>query len=134
ALVRGPELLGATFEAPWFLLGLVLVPFVFYRGTFGEDARNVRLRLGTISAVTAGPMGRRVWLRDAPGVLRAVALALLVVAMARPLNSVVPQSASDEGIDAVLVLDLSGSMRAVVDNLPEDLAELAPRGSQKLRP
>jgi Ca-activated chloride channel family protein len=113
---------------------LVLVPLVFYRGTFGEDARHVRLRLGTIGAVVAGPMGRRVWLRDAPGELRAVALALLVVAMARPLNSVVPQSASDEGIDAVLVLDLSGSMRAVVDNLPDDLAALAPRGSQKLRP
>ncbi len=133
-IVRGPELLTARFDRPWFLLGLVVVPFVFYRGTVGEDARSVRLRLGTLKALATGPRGLRVWFRDLPGVLRAVALAMLVVAMARPLNSVVPQSSSDEGIDAVLVLDLSGSMRAVVDNLPPDLAKLSPRPSRQLRP
>src|SRR5690606_36363224 len=74
------------------------------------------------------------WLRDLPGIVRAVALALLVIAIARPLNSVVPTSTSDEGIDAVLVLDLSGSMQAIVDNLPDDLATLAPREARQLRP
>ncbi len=133
-LARGPELLGASFEKPWFLLGLIVVPFVFYRGTYGEDVRNVRLKLGTVRALAAGPVGLRAWLRDVPGVIRSVALALLIVAMARPLNSVVPQSASDEGIDAVMVIDLSGSMRAVVDNLPEELDRLAPRASRQLRP
>jgi Ca-activated chloride channel homolog len=133
-LMRGPELLGCTFDRPWYLLGLILVPFVFYRGTFGEDTRQVRLQLGTVRAFATGPIGARAWLRDLPGVIRAVALAMLVVAMARPLNSVVPQSMSDEGIDAVLVLDLSGSMQAVVDDLPEDLARLAPRPDRQLRP
>jgi Ca-activated chloride channel family protein len=132
--VRGPELLTATFEKPWYLLLLVVVPFVFYRGTYAEDRRQARIKLGTIRALTSGPRGTRVWLRDLPGVLRSIALVLLIVALARPLNSVVPQDSSDEGIDAVLVLDLSGSMRAVVDNLPEDLARLAPRGSRELRP
>lgn len=133
-MARGPELSTATFDRPWFLLGLLLIPFIFYRGTLGEDRRSVRLKLGSVGALAAGPRGLRVWLRDLPGVVRAVALALLVVAMARPLNSIVPQDASDEGIDAVLVLDLSGSMRAVVDNLPEDLEHLAPRASRQLRP
>lgn len=133
-LARGPELWTATFDRPWFLLGLLLVPLVFYRGTLGEDQRNVRLRIASVSALATGPRGLRVWLRDLPGIVRAVALALLVLAMARPLNSIVPQDASEEGIDAVLVLDLSGSMRAVVDNLPEDLEKLAPRASRQLRP
>jgi Ca-activated chloride channel homolog len=131
---RGGEFLNCTFEKPWFLLGLLLVPVVFWRSTFGEDTRTVKLRVGTVRSLAQGPRGLRVWLRDLPGVARSVALALLVVALARPLNSVVPATSSDEGIDAVLVLDLSGSMRAVVDNLPPDLSALAPRPSRQLRP
>jgi Ca-activated chloride channel homolog len=131
---RGHEFLTCSFEKPWFLLGLVLVPVVFWRSTYGEDTRAVKLRVGTIRAFTHSSPGLRVWLRDLPGVVRSVALALLVVALARPLNSVVPSNSSDEGIDAVLVLDLSGSMRAVVDNLPPDLSALAPRPSRQLRP
>jgi Ca-activated chloride channel homolog len=134
AIARGPEFLGCSFDRPWYLLGLVLVPVVFYRGTFGEDARQVRLKLGTVRAFARGPVGVRAWLRDLPGIVRAIALAVLVVAMARPLNSIVPQTTSDEGIDAVLVLDLSGSMQAVVDDLPDDLDRLAPRASRQLRP
>lgn len=134
AFTRGPELLNAHFEQPWFLIGLVLVPVVFWRGTYGEDRRTARLRLGTVAPLVIAPKGLRVWLRDLPGVLRAVALGLLVVALARPLNSIVPVETSDEGIDIVLVLDLSGSMQAVVDDLPPDLARLAPRKSAQTAP
>lgn len=133
-IAKGEAFLGCSFEHPWYLLGLLVVPWVYWRGTFGEDQRNVRLRLGTLRPFQAGPVGPRVWLRDLPGIVRAVALALLVIAIARPLNSVVPTSTSDEGIDAVLVLDLSGSMQAIVDNLPDDLATLAPREARQLRP
>jgi Ca-activated chloride channel homolog len=131
---RGPELLNAHLEQPWFLLGLALVPAVFWRGTYGEDKRTARLRLGSIAALQFAPKGIRVWLRDVPGVLRAVGLALLVVALSRPLNSIVPVESADEGIDIVLVLDLSGSMQAVVDDLPADLARLAPRKSAQAAP
>lgn len=134
ALAKGNALLRCTFERPWYLLALLLVPWVYWRGTFGEDPRHVRLRLGTLRPFQQGPVGPRAWLRDLPGIIRAVALALLIGAMARPLNSVVPTTTSDEGIDAVLVLDLSGSMQAIVDNLPDDLAALAPREARQLRP
>lgn len=134
AWVRFDEFLTATFEYPWFLLGLVVVPLVFLRGTFGEDRRSAHLKLGTIRPLLRGPVGTRVWFRDLPAVLRSVGLMLCIVAIARPLNSMVPTSASDEGIDAVLVLDLSGSMRATVDNLPPDLERLAPRPSNQARP
>jgi len=123
-----------TWEHPWFLLGLIVVPFVFHRGTFGQDARIPRLRLGTVLPITTGPSGARVFLRDLPGVLRAVALAFLVVAMARPVSSVTPDTSSEEGIDAILVLDLSGSMEAVLENLPPDIADLAPPKQRGLRP
>jgi Ca-activated chloride channel homolog len=134
AISRGEELVSATWEYPWFLLALVLLPFVFWRGTFGEDRRTPRLLLGTLSPLRVGPAGFRVWLRDVPGILRAVALGLLVVALARPVNSLRPQTTDEEGIDIVLVLDLSGSMQAVMENFPEDLAHLSPRRSRSVRP
>jgi len=134
ALRRGEELLSATWEYPWFLLALLVVPLVFWRGTFGEDRRTPRLLVGTLSPLRTGPAGVRVWLRDVPGILRAVALGLLVVALARPVNTLRPQTTDEEGIDIVLVLDLSGSMQAVMENFPEDLAHFAPRRSRSTRP
>jgi Ca-activated chloride channel family protein len=134
ALVRGPELVAATWRAPWWLVALLLVPLVLWRGTFGEDRRTPRVLLGTLGPLAKGPSGLRAWLRDLPGVVRAVALALLVAAMARPVSTLRPDTVDEEGIDAVLVLDLSGSMQAVMDNLPENLRALAPPRSQVLRP
>ncbi len=131
---KGTGWLTATWEHPWLLGALALVPVVLYRTTFGEDARLPRLRLGTILPLTKGPAGQRVWLRDIPGVLRAVALGFLIAATARPVSTIQPDTAEEEGIDVVLVLDLSGSMEAVLENLPPDLAQLAPPKQRGLRP
>lgn len=129
---RGEDWLGITWQNSWFLLGLLLVPFVFYRGTYGQDPRTPRLRLGTISPLRTGPRGLRAWMRDLPGIVRAVAIGMLVLAMARPVSTVQPQSTEESGIDIVLVLDLSGSMRAVFD-APPDLGVMAARGHRPTR-
>ena len=131
---KGASWWTAKWEHPWFMAGLAIVPWVFYRTTFGEDARVPRLRLGTVAPLLRGPVGARVWLRDVPGVLRTVALALFVMSLARPVSSVSPDTSEEEGIDAVIVLDLSGSMEAVLENLPPDLAQLAPPKQRGLRP
>lgn len=131
---RGLAWLGVKWEHPWALVGLLFVPAVLYRGTYGEDTRIPRLRLGTTQALSRGPAGARVWLRDIPGVLRAIALGFLVLAAARPVSSLRPDTSEEEGIDVVLVLDLSGSMEAVIENLPADLAQLAPPRQAGLRP
>ena len=127
------EWLGVTWQNPWFLLLLVVVPVVLWRGTSGEDVRTPRLRIGTVAPLVLGPRGCRAWLRDLPGVVRAVALALLVLAMARPGLVLRDQSTDEKGIDIVVVLDLSGSMRAVLDADSEDLARHAePRSGKRL--
>jgi Ca-activated chloride channel family protein len=133
AFARGLELSHAQWQHPWFLLGLLLVPALLWRGSYGEDARRPRLLLGTVAGFASGPVGARVWLRDLPVALRAVGFGLLVLSLGRPLNAVVPQSSEEEGIDLVLVLDLSGSMRAVIENFPEDLARLAPDRERGVR-
>ncbi len=114
-LARGGEWLGATWQQRWALAALLLVPLVAWRGTVGEDARVPRLRLGSVRALRLGPAGARAWLRDLPGVFRAVALVLLVLALVRPVSATIPDATHESGIDIVLVLDLSGSMRAVFD-------------------
>lgn len=134
SVFSGPDLLSLSWRHPWFLLGLLLVPWVFWRGTLGEDTRVPRLKLGTLVPFTTGPTGIRVWLRDLPGVVRSVALALLMVALAGPVNSLAPQSTEEEGIDLVVVLDLSESMHAVLDNVPEDLQHWIQRRGKALRP
>ncbi|HEX9618583.1 MAG TPA: VWA domain-containing protein [Polyangiaceae bacterium] len=133
-LMRGEELLAARWEYPWALGLLVLVPFVLWRATFGEDRRLPRLRLGTVGPLPYGPVGARVWFRDAPGALRAASLSLLILALARPVDTRTPQVADEEGIDIVVVLDLSGSMQAVMDNVPEDLKRYVGARPRGLRP
>jgi Ca-activated chloride channel family protein len=114
-LARGRAWLGAEWRHPWALALLVLVPVVFWHGTFGQDRRRPRLRVGAVRPLVLGPRGVRTRLGDLPGVLRAAALALCVVALARPISVLGEQGTDERGIDIVLVMDLSGSMQAVLD-------------------
>lgn len=124
---RGEGWLDASFQYPWFLALLVVVPVVFWWGTFGQDRRKPRLRIGTIAPLLQGPRGLRAHLRDLPGVLRAVALTFMIVALARPVSVLRDETGDEKGIDIVLVLDLSGSMRAVLDGDPRDLPGFQPQ-------
>jgi Ca-activated chloride channel family protein len=114
-VARGSAWEGASWQHPWALVLLAIVPVVWVFGTFGQDRRKPRLRIGTVAPLVTGPLGLRVWLRDVPGVVRAVALTLLVLAMARPVSVLRDQRSDDKGIDIVIVMDLSGSMRAILD-------------------
>ncbi|HEY8946471.1 MAG TPA: VWA domain-containing protein, partial [Polyangiaceae bacterium] len=134
ALTRGAELLAADYQQRWFLLALLLVPVVFVRGIWGEDRRIVRLRVGTVLPFMSGPAGARVFLRDLPGVLRAVAVGLFALALARPVNTLRPQTTDDEGIDLVVVLDMSGSMQAAMSDVPPDLGRYVPAKRRGERP
>jgi Ca-activated chloride channel family protein len=75
-----------------------------------------------------------VFLRDVPGIARALGLALCIAALARPMNTLRAVSTDEEGIDILVALDMSGSMRAVLDNVPEDLATYLPRNRPGVRP
>ena len=119
--MRGRAWLDVSFRHPWFLLLLLLVPLVLWRGTFGEDSRLPRLRLGTLQVLDAGPRGLRTLFRDLPGVLRTAVVAMIAVALAQPISMMRPETTDELGIDIVLVLDLSGSMRAVMDGPTSDM-------------
>jgi Ca-activated chloride channel homolog len=100
---------------------LLAVPYVVGRTTLGADARVPRLGLPTIAPLALGPRGWRTPLRDAPGILRGAALVLAVLALGRPQSVLRGENEEEKGIDIVLVLDLSGSMGAVMDAPSNDL-------------
>jgi Ca-activated chloride channel family protein len=113
-------------RAAWcgaIVLALLAVPYALWRMTLGADARVPRLGLPTLAPLLIGPRGWRTPLRDAPGVLRGAALVLAVLALGRPQSVLRGENLEEKGIDIVLVLDLSGSMAAVMD-APE--SELVP--------
>ncbi len=125
-IARGTGWLEVSFQYKWFLLLLLLIPLVFWAGTFAQDGRKPRLRIGMVAPLLAGPRGLRAHLRDLPGVLRAVALTFLIVALARPVSVLHDQTGDQKGIDIVLTLDLSGSMRAVLESDAKDLPTPTP--------
>ena len=105
----------------WVILALAIVPPLWWWGTFGQDRRRTRLKLGTTIPLRAAPRGWRVRLRDLPGVLRAVAVTFFVLALARPVQVLSDRTSEEKGIDIVVVMDLSGSMQAILDADPGDL-------------
>lgn len=131
---RGAEWLAVVWEARWVLLGLGLLPVVFWWTTFGEERRRPRLRMGTLAALVVAPTGLRTKLRDLPGILRTVAIGMFVLALARPVAVTGVRAAEDEGIDIVLAIDLSHSMAAILDGDPRDLPKTGRGKSAQLRP
>ena len=128
ALARGEAWLGAIWTVPalaWLprearlpvLLGTIVVvcSLVIWRMTLAADARTPRLRMATVAPLLTGPRGFRTKLRDMPGMLRVAAIALALLAIGRPQNVLRGENTDEKGIDIVLVLDLSGSMRALMD-------------------
>jgi Ca-activated chloride channel homolog len=111
----GDAWLAVTWQHAWALVGLAVVPVVWWWGTFGQDRRTPRMRIGSAAPLVMGPRGLRAHLRDVPGVLRAAALVFFVAALARPVSVLRDQSRDEKGIDIMVVMDLSGSMRAVLD-------------------
>ncbi len=115
-IARGAAWTSASWTNREWLLALVIVPFVLWKMTLAVDARVPRLRLGAAAPLILGPRGVRGRLRDLPGIFRAAAIVMMILALARPQNVLRAEQSDDRGIDIVLVLDLSGSMRAIMDN------------------
>ena len=125
---RGAAWLGASWTIPllgWLprearlpVLGgvaLVLAAVVVWRMTLAADARTPRMRLPAIAPLLTGPRGLRTRLRDVPGMLSGAALVLAILALGRPQNVLRGEESDERGIDLVVVLDLSGSMKALMD-------------------
>lgn len=107
------------FAYPALLWLLVLIPVLvaWYRARGRRQQSSFTISTTTIYR----PVNTwRSALQHLPFALRLVALALLIVALARPQSSNQEQKAEGEGIDIMLCIDVSGSMLAE-DFLPNRL-------------
>jgi len=100
------------FVRPWALLLLVGSPFALFVSVYLEWRRTPRLRFSRALDLASIPPGPRALLWPVPPVLRALVLALIAFALAQPQTIAGREEAELEGIDIVVVLDLSNSMRA----------------------
>lgn len=98
------------FQNPEILYLLAVIPIVIVYYIF-VGRRRASLRVTTLGTERM-PRTLRYWLRDMPVVLRLAALAVLIVALARPVEAHSSTESSTEGIDIVLAMDISGSMLA----------------------
>ena len=100
------------FEDAWVLALLAVVPVATWLRWRMERRRSGTLRYSAVGSVLEAGAGLSRWKHRIPSVLRALALALLVLALARPQTGATSESVLTEGIDIVLAIDISTSMLA----------------------
>jgi Ca-activated chloride channel homolog len=96
---------------PWALLLLLAVAVLFVAECVARAPGALRISTGETLARMRG-RGRTRW-RRIPAVLRALGLALLVLALARPLRGYQLRPEVADVVDIMLCVDVSGSMRAM---------------------
>ena len=100
------------FASPYCLwLLTLLVPLTVYY-VWRTMQGGAAIRISTVDGLAGAPKTFRYWLRHLPFALRAAALALAVVALARPQGVEQNARTNTEGIDIMLAIDVSGSMLA----------------------
>jgi Ca-activated chloride channel family protein len=100
------------FGVPYLLFALLLIPLLAAWVLHRERTRPATLRFSGVALLKlAGPPGRQRW-RLFLLALRMSAIALLILGMARPQFGRVDRQTYNEGIDIMLVQDVSLSMQA----------------------
>jgi len=103
----------SLFAQPWFLMAGLAVPAILWLFLYRYRKRQgaaVLPRAGILGKL--GKSGLRRKLHYLPVVFKSLALVALAIALARPQSISKGQDVHSEGIDIVLVLDISASMLA----------------------
>jgi Ca-activated chloride channel family protein len=103
---------GDKFANPAFLWLLLLLPVIGYYLWRRRLKMDVVLQFSSLQVFGKIPGTLRERMRYFPAGLRVLAIALFIIALARPQSISDKQNILTEGIDIVLELDLSGSMLA----------------------
>ncbi|MBP7460941.1 MAG: VWA domain-containing protein [Candidatus Delongbacteria bacterium] len=102
------------FQFPPAFALLLVIPLIIYFYYFYQTSRSSSIRYSDINRIK--PLirySRRLKWRHSIIFLRAVVLALLITALARPRSGLQQSQIVTDGIDIVLAMDVSTSMKAV---------------------
>ncbi len=98
-----------TFANPDFFWLLLIIPLMIVWYIIREKKFYGTIKITTTKSFGNSPLGI---LRHTLIVLRSIAIAALITALARPQTSLSWQDVTTEGIDIIIALDISGSMLA----------------------
>ena len=99
------------FASPWWLLLLPLVVLVIR--TLKRSDQGFPIRFSSLQLIKPLRPARTIRARQLLIVARAVALTLFILALARPQAGRKLTEINSEGVDIMLVIDVSGSMDAM---------------------
>lgn len=98
------------FAYPWVLYFLAIIPaMIFWHWKIGS-VKQPSLTYSSLKIFHNIPPSWKEKSRHLPIILRSSAIALLIVALARPQSFSSGENVTTEGIDVVIALDISGSM------------------------
>jgi len=112
------------FANPEFLLLLIVIPYFVYWHFHKGNRRSVTFQYPNLEFVKAVCSSRWNRYRHILFGLRILALALLIIALARPQSGAKQEEITTEGIDIILAMDISSSMLAE-DFKPKNRLEAA---------
>ena len=100
------------FVHPTYLyLLLLLIPLIAWY-VVRLSKTQASIKLASTSAFKGAKPTFRVYMRHFPFLLRVVAIALIIIVIARPQSTHMWEETETRGIDIILALDISGSMMA----------------------
>jgi Ca-activated chloride channel homolog len=103
---------GITFANPHLLYLLLLIPLLVAWYIYRLKKNNADIQISSFDGFGNGIKSVRLYFYHVLFVLKLLAIALIIIAVARPQSSLNRQDISIEGIDIVLAMDVSGSMLA----------------------
>lgn len=99
------------FEDNWLLLTALLIPVVIY--SYFKLGASSKIKFSTIDILKKLKTSKSVRLRHSLIFIRGLAILFLVLALARPQRGNKSSEQLSEGVDIILCLDTSGSMKAL---------------------
>ncbi len=103
---------GISFAYPWVLYFLIIIPLMLVWYWMKGRKKQPSITYSSLSIFQNIAFSWRERFRHFPVILRVLAIALLIIALARPQNFSSGENIYTEGIDIAMVLDISGSMLA----------------------
>lgn len=100
------------FSHPWFLLALLLIPAMIVWYVFYHRKSIPSLGVSTAMNMHLAKKTVRQQMRHIPVVLRCLATAFVILALAQPESRIERSDYTVEGIDILITSDISGSMLA----------------------
>lgn len=103
---------GISFANAWVLYFLLIIPLMAAWYWYKGKNKTTALTYSSLKMFESFKPGYKEQFRHLPAILRMLAVALIIVALARPQSFSSGENIYTEGIDISMLLDISGSMLA----------------------